>query len=285
MEDLIKKIQNMKLTKIDRVIADYILEHLDTMGLQTLTSVSMELGISDTSIIRFIRKLGFKGYAEFRQEMGDRMAKEYSKRKNGLLASEKLASTRESLKQESLVHDVLERTLENLEKTFSVLDNVQIWEIADVIAKSRRKYVAGFRGTVSCVEYMASKLTLLVPDVVSVTHPDATAVESLFDIGPDDCLILYSFPRYSELGMPLMELAREQGAKVILFTDGLTSPLASRADYVVTSHVTGLGFANSYVVPLSVTEVILLAISGRSEVKDSGRIGRLDAAMEKWKLY
>ena len=64
MEDLTKKIQSMQLTKTDRRIADYILEHMDSMGFQTLTSLSIEIGISDTSIIRFIRKLGFRGYAE-----------------------------------------------------------------------------------------------------------------------------------------------------------------------------------------------------------------------------
>ena len=90
MEDLTKKIQSMQLTKTDRRIADYILEHnghMDSMGFQTLTSLSIEIGISDTSIIRFIRKLGFRGYAEFRQEMGKRIAMEYSRDKNGLSLS------------------------------------------------------------------------------------------------------------------------------------------------------------------------------------------------------
>ena len=35
MEDLTKKIQSMQLTKTDRRIADYILEHMDSMGFQT----------------------------------------------------------------------------------------------------------------------------------------------------------------------------------------------------------------------------------------------------------
>ena len=285
MEDLTKKIQSMQLTKTDRRIADYILEHMDSMGFQTLTSLSIEIGISDTSIIRFIRKLGFRGYAEFRQEMGKRIAMEYSRDKNGLSLSEKFASTRESLQQESLIHDVMQRTMENLEKSLSKLDNETIHMIADLITESKRKYVVGFRGTVSCVEYMTSKLILLLPNVIPITHADATAMERLYDIGEDDCLILYSFPRYSELCEPLMDLARERKAKILLFPDRLTSPLASKADYVIESNVTGLGFANSYVVPLSVTEVILLAISGRADIKNNNRVQNLDMLMEEFKLY
>ena len=251
MEDLTKKIQSMQLTKTDRRIADYILEHMDSMGFQTLTSLSIEIGISDTSIIRFIRKLGFRGYAEFRQEMGKRIAMEYSRDKNGLSLSEKFASTKESLQQESLIHDVMQRTMENLEKSLSKLDNETIHMIADLITESKRKYVVGFRGTVSCVEYMTSKLTLLLPNVIPITHADATAMERLYDIG----------------------------------TDRLTSPSASKADYVIESNVTGLGFANSYVVPLSVTEVILLAISGRADIKNNNRVQNLDMLMEEFKLY
>ena len=132
---------------------------------------------------------------------------------------------------------------------------------------------------------MTSKLTLLLPNVIPITHADATAMERLYDIGEQDCLILYSFPRYSELCEPLMNLARERKAKILLFTDRLTSPLASKADVVIESNVTGLGFTNSYVVPLSVTEVILLAISGRPDIKDNNRVQNLDMLMEEFKLY
>ena len=63
MEELAAKIQRLSLTHAERRIAEYILEHLDTIGLQTSTALAQDIGVSDTSIIRFIRKLGFKGYS------------------------------------------------------------------------------------------------------------------------------------------------------------------------------------------------------------------------------
>lgn len=156
MEDLVRKIQSMTLTRTDAEIAEYILAHLSTIGFQTSTTMAEEIGVSDTSVIRFIRKLGFKGYADFRSEMNAR---------------------------------------------------------------------------------------------------------------------------------PLMEIARESGAKVILMTDRRTSPLANKADVVVTAQVDGLGFTNSYVAPLSLSEVILLSVSGRKDVKDSKRFNRIDSVMEREKLY
>lgn len=282
MEELETKIRQMSLTQTDRVIAEYILEHLDTIGLQTSTALAQNIGVSDTSIIRFIRKLDFKGYSEFRGEMAGRIVKRYDQ---ALSPGEKYIKSRASLNQNSLIQDVQSYTLDNLQKSFSKLEISTINQITDIILSANRKFVAGFRGTACCAHYMSSKLLFLVPNVIPITHADATAVEKLVDISQDDCLILYSFPRYSELNFVLMDMAQEQGAKIILFTDQVTSPLSRQADVVVTAHVGGLGFTNSYAVPLSLTEVVLLSLSSRRDEKQEKRMNYVDKLMGENQLY
>ncbi len=282
MEELVTKIRRLSLTQTDRIIAEYILEHLDTIGLQTSTALARNIGVSDTSIIRFIRKLDFTGYAEFRSEMAGRIARHYDQ---ALSPGEKYIKSRESLNRNSLIQDVQSYTLDNLQKSFSKLEMSTVNQIADIILSSSRKFIVGFRGTACCAQYMSSKLLFLVPDVVQVTHADATAVEKLVDISSDDCLIMYSFPRYSELNFVLMDMARDQGAKIILFTDQVTSPLSKQADVVVTAHVGGLGFTNSYAVPLSLTEVVLLALSSRRDEEQEKRMNYVDRLMGENRLY
>lgn len=285
MEELIQKIQKLSLTRTDRGIAEYILEHLDTIGLQTSTTLAQEIGVSDSSVIRFIRKLGFKGYSEFRSEMNDRMARQYTMTQEDLSPGEKYEKTRGTLKQGSLVYDVGNYTLDNLQKSFSRLDNDKVNQIADIILSSNRKYISGFRGAACCAQYMSSKLIFLISNVVPLLHADATSVEQMIDISAQDCLIVYSFPRYSELQHVLMDLAKSRGAKIILFTDRITSPLAGKADVVVTANVNGLGFTNSYVAPLALTEVVLLAVSSRGEEIYGKRMNWIDQIMGDYKLY
>ncbi len=285
MKDLAQKIQSMTLTRTDAEIAEYILAHLSTIGFQTSTTMAEEIGVSDTSVIRFIRKLGFKGYADFRSEMNARTARQIDQAQPDLSPGEKYLRTLEHLGSGSLISDVSQYTLNNLRKSYAQLDQDTVEQIVDILLRSDRKYIAGFRGTACCAQYMASKLLFLTPHVVPILHADATAVENLLDITERDCLFLYSFPRYSEIARPLLEIARESGAKVILMTDRRTSPLANRADVVVTAQVDGLGFTNSYVAPLSLSEVILLSVSGRKDVTDSKRFNRIDSMMEREKLY
>ena len=285
MEDLVRKIQSMTLTRTDAEIAEYILAHLSTIGFQTSTMMAEEIGVSDTSVIRFIRKLGFKGYADFRSEMNARTARQIDRAQPDLTPGEKYLRTLEHLGSGSLISDVSQYTLNNLQKSYAQLDQGTVEQIVDILLSSDRKYIAGFRGTACCAQYMASKLLFLTPHVVPILHADATAVENLLDITERDCLFLYSLPRYSEIGRPLMEIARESGAKVILMTDRRTSPPANKADVVVTAQVDGLGFTNSYVAPLSLSEVILLSVSGRRDVTDSKRFNRIDSVMDREKLY
>ena len=285
MEDLVRKIQSMTLTRTDAEIAEYILAHLSTIGFQTSTTMAEEIGVSDTSVIRFIRKLGFKGYADFRSEMNARTARQIDRAQPDLTPGEKYLRTLEHLGSSSLISDVSQYTLNNLQKSYAQLDQGMVEQIVDILLSSDRKYIAGFRGTACCAQYMASKLLFLTPHVVPILHADATAVENLLDITERDCLFLYSFPRYSEIARPLMEIARESGAKVILMTDRRTSPLANKADVVVTAQVDGLGFTNSYVAPLSLSEVILLSVSGRRDVTDSKRFNPIDSVMDREKLY
>ena len=205
--------------------------------------------------------------------------------KESMLPSQKYALTFGQIDSGTLVSNVQSYTLTNLQETFSQLQPDILDQVVSIILKSKRKYIAGFRSTACCANYMASKLLYLCSHVVSVTHADATAFETILDISSKDCLILYSFPRHTEICRLLMEIAHKQGAKIILVTDQYTSPLARLADLVLIAKVNGLGFTNSYTAPLSLSEVILLALSQHEDVQRSGRIDRIDTIMEQEKLY
>lgn len=121
--------------------------------------------------------------------------------------------------------------------------------------------------------------------MTAVTHADSSAIEQIMDIEQGDCLFVYSFPRYSKIHQTLMELARQKGAKVILMSDRRTSPLANKADVVLVAQIDGLGFANSYIAPMSISEVLILAVSNRCDEAGAARMRQIDDLMTKEHLY
>lgn len=276
-----QKISELALSKTEKRIADYILANQDTIGLKTVTELSEEIGVSGTSVIRFVRRLGFGSYLEFKKEMGSRLLQN----SRDAHSASKYARSRTALAGGDLVEGVYTRALQNIQKTCEGLNKEIIDRIVTLLINSRRKYICGFRTTHTCAQYLSSKLIYFVPDVVCLGDSERDAMERVIDITAEDCLVLFSFPKYSEINYSLLEAARKKGAKIVLITDQVTAPLTVRADLVVPVSISGLGFTNSYVAAFCLAEILLFAVSRWVDISQSDRAKQLDRYLEKHKLY
>lgn len=281
MDPLIHKIEELLLTRSEARVADYIIDHLDTIGLYTSRELAAAIGVSDTSVIRLVHKLGFDTYTQFRGEMNARITRQY-KPQSPLGPEEQPTGTNPERNQVDALSGSI---LENLRKTFSRLDDTIVRQIVDILLQSRHKYIAGFHTTASCAQYMATRLVKLLPHVIPVVNADASSVETILDIGPEDCLMVYSFLRHSRINAPLMKLAKQNGATVILVTDRASSPLARKADIVMLTPIDSNNQAYSYVAPLSVSEVVLMTLIAESGSDGEARMHRLENLLESTELY
>ena len=59
-----QRIQSAHLTRTEKVIADYFLEHSGSLYFLTAKDIALALGVSDTSVIRLCRTLGYRGFRE-----------------------------------------------------------------------------------------------------------------------------------------------------------------------------------------------------------------------------
>ncbi|MDO5545933.1 MAG: MurR/RpiR family transcriptional regulator [Eubacteriales bacterium] len=273
MDPIIRKIEELILTRSEAQAADYIIDHLDTIGLCTSREVASAVGVSDTSVIRLIRKLGFDSYTQFRNAMNSRISSQYQRE-----PSEKRQGEADSGR--GMVDALSGMIFENLRRTFQRLDDATIHQIVDVLLQSRHKYIAGFHTTSGCAQYMATRLVKLLPHVIPVVNADSSSVEAILDIGPEDCLVVYSFLRYSRINAPLMKLAKQNGARVILVTDRVSSPLARKADIVLLTPIASADQSYSYAAPLAVSEIILMKLIARSGTDGEARMHRVESLLE-----
>lgn len=282
MDPIVKRIEELFLTRSEARIADFIIDNLDTIGLMTSRELAKAVNVSDTSVIRFVHKLGFPTYARFRAEMNSRICRHFSAA--GLDGTEAEEDTPQPVSQ-TQAHVVSGTIMDNLQRTFHRLEDGTIRQIVDILLRSEHKYIAGFHTTACCAEYMATRLVKLLPHVIPVVNADASSVEAMLDISPADCLMVYSFLHYSKINAPLMNLARQKGAKIILVTDKATSPLVRKADIVLLTPIdTGEG-AYSYVAPLSVSEIILMMLIAQSGSDGEARMRWLEDLLEHAELY
>lgn len=281
MNPIEEKIKKTSLTKTEKKIADYFLENMNNIGLETATDLASIIGVSDTSIIRFIRMLGFAGYSEFQKKMKGEIAQQINESSSPL---QRLRQTQGKGKKKNIVEDMLAATMDNLSRTFAKLDVSAIDEVASVLVRSTHKYVVGFRGTSSVASFLVSKLCYFLPGVQEIVHADGTAIERIVDITEKDCMVIFTFPRYTELACVLAEIAKKKKTKIIVVTDKVTSPVSAYADIVMTASVQSLGFSNSYVAPMWIADLFILAVSEKMSEKNS-RFLAIDRYINDNRLY
>ena len=64
-----QRIQSAHLTRTEKVIADYFLEHSGSLYFLTAKDIALALGVSDTSVIRLCRTLGYRGFRELQESL------------------------------------------------------------------------------------------------------------------------------------------------------------------------------------------------------------------------
>ena len=90
-------------------------------------------------------------------------------------------------------------------------------------------------------------------------------MDHLCNISKDDCLIMFSFPRYSSEDKICAQMARESGAKIIVVTDKPSALLAEYATVLFTVPVDSNAFFNCMVGPQFIAEGILETLSHKAK--------------------
>lgn len=53
------------------MIAEYILKHYDKAAFMTAAMLGREIGVSESTVVRFAAELGFDGYQKFQKSLRD----------------------------------------------------------------------------------------------------------------------------------------------------------------------------------------------------------------------
>ena len=107
----------------------------------------------------------------------------------------------------------------------------------------------------------------------------------MYSIGEKDCLIAFSFPRYSQKIISAVKFARSKGARVIVVTDSDLSPLAEFATYTLTAQSDMASFMDSLVAPISIINAIIVEITNRREKQIVARFDELERLWDKYDVY
>ena len=158
------------MSAIERRIADFILENAHLLRDYSSQQLANSLGISQSSVVKFSQKLGFKGYPDLKVSVSEAVARE-----NGNGEARAVAPSR-SDPQAALAADLWRSKALAEEETRLINTPEKIAEIARAIDAAGKVFVIGLGEDGLPARAFAVKLTLL--GVPVICHADPVLMSS-----------------------------------------------------------------------------------------------------------
>lgn len=208
------------LSKMDQTIADWILHYPDQVVHYTISQLAESLGIADSTVFRFCKRLGFSGFQAFKISLASEMV-------------QPMEQIHETIEQGDSIQVITEKVFRSnsktLEDTLSVAsqeamsDSVQAFLGADRI----EFFGSGGSGIIAFDAYHK----FIRSGLRVYANLDAhLQIMSAAQLSEHDVAVLISHSGSTTDILQLLALLKEKGTKTIAVTNFARSPLSKGAD-------------------------------------------------------
>ena len=265
--DLISKMNELyaNMSKGHKAIASYLSDHYDHEAFMTAARLGKEVGVSESTVVRFAMSLGFEGYPQFQDGLQEIV-------KGKLTTVEKMSVKYGKSSQSEILTSVLRADIEKIGDTLETLDPIAFEAAVDTIVEARNIYVIGIRSCAPLANFLSFYLNIMFGNVHLVQTTSISEVfEQMIRIDEKDVVIGISFPRYSMRTLKAMEFANNRNSKVITITDSVHSPMNLYSSCNLLARSDSVSIVDSLVAPLSLINalVVALCLKRQNEVVDN----------------
>ena len=280
-ENLLARInrQYPKLSKGQKHLANYIIEHYDKAVFLTAAKLGQEVGVSESTTVRFATQLGYDGFPQFHRALEELV-------RNKLNSIQRMEVTYGHVPQSEILDTIFQSDIEKIKMTMEHIDHSAFELAVNTLLEARTIYIIGIRSCAPLASFLSFYLNLILDDVRLIQTNSASEIfEQMIRIGEQDAIIGISFPRYSMRTLKAMEFANNRNAKVITLTDSVHSPinLYSSCNLIARSDMASI--VDSLVAPLSVVNALVVALCMRRQKEVVDTLESMEKIWDEYQVY
>ena len=266
-------------SKGQRLIAQYITENFDKAAFLTAGKLGKNVGVSESTVVRFAAELGYDGYPGMRKALQDVV-------RNRLTSVQRIEVAKEMIDDRNVLKAVLGADIDKLQSTLDEVDQDSFDAAVAAILNAKNVYIVGMRSSTSLANFMGFYLNLILSNIRLIHDTSVSEVyEQIFRIGEGDVFIGISYPRYSSRTVKAMQFAKSTGATVIGLTDGPGSPFVELADINLFAKSDMVSFLDSLVAPMSLINALIVSIGIRHSESLSETFRKLEGIWSDYDVY
>lgn len=250
------------LAPAERRVAERVLADPAAVAASTISALAQECATSETTVIRFCRTVGFTGYPALRLALAAEQGRSERSRHRDItgdiVADDDL---------DTVVATIAFADASAVEETARQLDLDQLHLVIDAIVAAPRVDVYGVGASGLVALDIQQKLHRI--GRVAFAWPDPhMALTSAALLGPDDVAVAISHSGATQDTLDALQVAQRSGATTVALTNYPRSPLATRADHVLTTAARETTFRSgataSRLAQLTVVDCVFVGVAQRT---------------------
>ena len=261
-----------ELPRLEAQVAQYMVLNISDLSFETGASISQKVGVSEVTVSRLLRRLGYQGMRGLKRELRDELFKQEEIQKGD--------------QDVRLMSDEIARNMDLEYKALSEIYHQTaspMWgQLIRSIVETDEIYVTGFQAVRGMAEDCTRRLQMTRKNVRFISAHDGMLAEWInWGEGKSRasrCLILIDVVPYAREALILSKLCRKENQSLVVFTDEMCHWAKNYTEMVVyASTRTGLILEST----VAIGAALNLMVNAVAEQNSSTLPERLD----KWKNY
>jgi DNA-binding MurR/RpiR family transcriptional regulator len=254
-KNIIKQIRSLrKMTPSEVKIAEYFSRYEQDLAFENVTSISKNTGVSKSTVVRFLSRLGYNKFADFRKKMRNELV---SKRESlrYLLQKKHLEN-----RQEDILGENFSYLMKNLQYTHAQIDPQKFLNVAQMLMQSgSHLYITGQRTSYPLAYLFYLLIARLRPDSTLLGPEVSMFPDKMTSVSADNVLLSIFRVPYGKQTLKISQYFFEKKAKIILITDSEFSPASELATIQIIVPSEGLSIFRSFTAVTALLESLNIA--------------------------
>jgi DNA-binding MurR/RpiR family transcriptional regulator len=206
-------------SKSHKALAKFVLTNYQKVAFANIKQFAEQSGISQATIVRFVKALGFSGYPAFQKEIRRIVRAD-------LKGNERFKISYAFREHDPIVFSsVLRKEIENLSYLQDTFDKNEFKKAISAMRDAKEIVIVGTRSTASLGYHFWSVLKKLRTKVTRITSITMETYEYINNLDQQCLIIVIGFPRYLRELAEILSFAKEKGIRTIAITDSPFSAL------------------------------------------------------------
>lgn len=274
LSDLISR-HSARLTQADTRLLDVLIQDPIRAAMENGRDVSSRAGVHPASAVRLARRLGFKGYPEFRGFLQSSLTEGDGGDFENPAA--RMAARLVRAEDAGLLASMLDSEIAALQQVRNSVSDADIRVFSQSLRDCRRIFVFGRGHFAALSSLIALRLNRSGYEAIDLAGQMHQLAETLMTLTSQDVVWLLAFRKASPLVHEVRKIAASRGAKMLAVTDVGGARIDPPADHQILVSRGAPGESQSLVVPMTIANAVILDLAATDNGKSIKALGEFKA--------